>query len=295
MEVINEKIVFMTGATSGLGKAASCELADKGAKVFAMVRNDHKGKQLIEYYTSEYKEHKGSLELIKGNLNDLSSVVSMCEELISKTDRLDIIINNAGIMNFKFAESIDGIEETLQVNLLAPVLITHLLAHLLIESDDPKVIYTASALHQGTIRFKDIEFRKGFSSFKSYKQSKLGIILMTRLFAKDLSSYGISVFAQHPGFVSTSLGDRAGFISRLIFRLFGKSPEDGAVNLLYLCNTPSNHLSNGEYYADQNVKEITKESYDLVLAHKLKQTIEGYLKTFIKNEGIIFDEETIND
>jgi len=282
------KIIFMTGATSGLGKAAVCELADQGAKVFVALRNKKKGKHLIEHYTSKYTKRAGSIDFIQGDLSDLSSVISLCAELQSKTERLDIIINNAGIFNFKFRESKDLIEETLQVNLLAPVLIVHLLVHLLLKSNDPKIIFTASALHQGTIRFKDIEFRKKFSAFNSYRQSKLGVILMTRLLAKDLSKTGIQVYAQHPGFVNSSLGDNAGLVSKLVFRLFGKSPEEGARNLMFLCDTPSNKLKSGEYYVNEEVKKITKESYDIELASNLKRSIKTYLAPFIKKDSMIY-------
>lgn len=288
MGIEKSKSIFMTGATSGLGKAAVCELADQGAKVFVALRNKQKGKELIEHYSSKYTKRAGSIEFIQGDLSDLSSVISMCAELQSKTDRLDIIINNAGIFNFKFRESKDLIEETLQVNLLAPVLILHFLVHLLLKSDDPKIIFTASALHQGTIRFNDIEFRKKYSAFNSYRQSKLGVILMTRLLAEELSKTGIQVYAQHPGFVNSSLGDNAGLVSKLVFRLFGKSPEEGAKNLLFLCDSHSDGLKNGEYYVNEEVKHITKESYDMKLASDLKQSIKTYLAPYIEHDSLIY-------
>jgi NAD(P)-dependent dehydrogenase (short-subunit alcohol dehydrogenase family) len=288
VDKVKGKVIFMTGGTSGLGKAAVCELADQGAIVFVAVRNDRKGKQLLDHYNTKYTDKKGRIELVNGDLSELSSVRSMCKELRKKTDYLDIIINNAGIFNFKFIESTDHIEETLQVNLLAPMLISHLLIDLLENSDDPKVIFTASALHQGTIRFEDMEFRKSYSAFNSYRQSKLGIILMTRLLAQNLSNKGIQVYAQHPGFVNSNLGDNSGFIAKLVFRLFGKSPMEGARNLLFLCECSSDQLKSGEYYVAERVKTITKESYDLDLASALKERVKIYLSSFIKEESIIF-------
>jgi NAD(P)-dependent dehydrogenase (short-subunit alcohol dehydrogenase family) len=280
----------MTGATSGLGKVAAAKLANSGARLIVLARNAKKGDELKEYYSSNWPEGKGVIELVEGNLNSFRSIEHACKTVIEKYTNLDMIIQNAGIFNFSYQESEDKIEETLQVNLLAPILITHLLSGLLARSKNPRLIFTASALHQGSIRFDDIEFKKTFSSFNSYRQSKLGIILMTRLFAEKFSNKNICVFCQHPGFVNTNLGDNSGPIGKFVFWAMGKSAEKGAENLLFLSNNEEDELVSGEYYMNNKVKKITRQSYDLNMALALLARSRDYLKEYIKEPSAVFPE-----
>ncbi|MCP4438185.1 MAG: SDR family NAD(P)-dependent oxidoreductase [Aureispira sp.] len=287
--IMKDRIVFMTGATSGLGKVAACHIANKGAKLIVLVRNTQKGKQLLVDYKKLYPEGKGAIELVEGNLNSFESIIRACQCIKDKYAHLDMIINNAGIMNFSLTETVDGIEETLQVNLLAPILISHLLFDLLVKSKASKIINTASGLHQGIINFDNLEFKKGFSSFKSYRQSKLGLILLGRLLAKELESDKIKVYSQHPGMVRTELGRSAGWLSKAIFWLMGKSPEKGAQTLIYLAETVDASLVSGEYYANKKVTKITPESYDLNVAQQLLDVVQQYLEPYIKQSSPIFD------
>lgn len=279
----------MTGATSGFGKVAVCEIAKQGAKVFVFCRDDEKGKQLINHYHETCKDGKGSIETIHCDLSSLDSIPKACDELRTKTDKLDMIINNAGLMNFKFIETENHIEETLQVNLLAPILISHLLIDLLAKSSSAKLIFTASGLHSGVIHFDDIEFRNKFISYKSYAQSKLGIILLTRYLANKLAAKNIGVYCQHPGMVKTSLERNAPEFSKFIFNLMATTPEEGCKNLLYLVETFKDELVSGEYYDHFKVKQITKESYDMDMAENLFKAIKHYLNKYITKPSLIFD------
>ena len=281
----------MTGATSGLGKEACCSLASRGANMIIAARSKKKGDDLLNYYKEKFPNGIGMISIYEGDLSSFSSVSALCKQVNSKYDSLDMILLNAGIMNFKFTESQDGIEETLQVNMLSNILIIDALWDLLKQSGESKLIITASALHRGIIHFNDIEFRKSFSSFRAYSQSKLAVILLTRYLAPRLSKHAIGVYAQHPGMVNTNLGDRAGALSRSIFRMMGKSPEKGAENLLFLCNSDNQNLISGEYYAKMRVKKITKESYDLSMAKKLISISKDYLSPYLKNSDDLFGEK----
>jgi NAD(P)-dependent dehydrogenase (short-subunit alcohol dehydrogenase family) len=284
-----QKHILITGATSGLGKAAAIHLASKGALVIAAGRNPEKGAKLLEDYRHEHPKGRGRIELVECDLTSLDSVSMACEEIAESYDHLDMIINNAGIMNFEFRESKNGIEETWQVNLLAPILITHLLLPMLEKALDPKLIYTTSGLHQGVIDFEDPEWRKKkFSGYKCYRQSKLGVILMTRLLAQKLSEKEIGVYTQHPGLVNTNLSRSAGCLSAFIFKHMGTTPEKGAQTLIYLAETPNEDLISGEYYTKKHVAKITKESYDLDMAEKLLELVKEYLKKYIQEDSLIF-------
>jgi len=197
------------------------------------------------------------------------------DDIKRKTDKIDILVNNAGMWNTDFNETADGFEETFQVNLLAPVFLLEGLLPLLTNSVEAKYIVTSSGLHQGTINFEDIEYRTKWSGFNAYRQSKLGVILMTRLYAKNHPN--ITFCAQHPGVVRTNLGHKFGWLSRTIFYLIGKSAKKGARTLIHLIETPKANLVSGEYYAKSKVTAITKESNDMKMAVKLKEVIDERL------------------
>jgi NAD(P)-dependent dehydrogenase (short-subunit alcohol dehydrogenase family) len=285
---VNNKIIVMTGATSGLGKVAACELAHKGATVFVLCRSNDKGEMLQKEYHEQYQHGKGSIETILCNLSSFSSIVEACKDLHSKVNKVDIIINNAGIMNFRFKETEDHIEETWQVNLLAPMLISHLLIDLLSTSENAKIIFTVSALHQGRINFQDLESRKKFSGYKAYRQSKLGLILQCRYLGQKLAKTNISLYSQHPGLVRTSLGRDAGWFARMIFSVMGKSPQEGCKTLLYLVEADKDDLTTGEYYADLKITYTTKESYSLSVAGILFETVRSYLREYLTTSSPIF-------
>jgi NAD(P)-dependent dehydrogenase (short-subunit alcohol dehydrogenase family) len=284
------KIIFMTGATSGLGRISAIKAAQNGASIIVLARDKVKSQALKTEFEGQYPDSSGKIEIIEGDLNSLESVYSACKEVKLKFPVIDMIVNNAGIMNFEYKQTVDKIEETLQVNLLSPLLICHLLFENLAKSDDPKIIFTSSGLHQGEINFDNLEFKVSFSSFKVYRQSKLGVILICRLLAKTLENDGIGIYSQHPGMVRTNLGRSAGWFSKMIFYFMGKSPEKGAQTLSFLIETPNSELKSGEYYADKKITATTKESYDMEVAHKLLLTINTFLIQYVKSDSAILKE-----
>ncbi|MFT6921770.1 MAG: NAD(P)-dependent dehydrogenase (short-subunit alcohol dehydrogenase family) [Crocinitomicaceae bacterium] len=285
------KIIFMTGATSGFGKISALKAAQSGATLIVLARDKVKAEALCTEFKAQYPDSSGKIEIIEGDLSSFDSVYSACEEVRLKFPVIDMIVNNAGIMNFKPKKTTNGVEETLQVNLLSPLLICHLLFENLKKSNDPKIIITSSGLHQGEINFDNLEFNNSFSSFKVYRQSKLGVILICRLLAKSLEKHKVGIYSQHPGMVRTNLGQSAGWFSKMIFYFMGKSPDKGSQTLSFLIETPNAELRSGEYYADKKITKTTKQSYDLEVAKRLLLTIETYLSQYIKSESVIFKDE----
>jgi NAD(P)-dependent dehydrogenase (short-subunit alcohol dehydrogenase family) len=278
----------MTGATSGLGKVSALRTASQGNHLVVLARNAQKATSLHSEFKQLYPESTGTITIIEADLNSLASIHNACTQITKAYPVIDQLINNAGIMNFEPRTTPDGIEETFQVNLLAPLLITHLLLPSLAQSAQAKIIITASGLHQGTIHFNNLEFKNEFSSFKVYRQSKLGVILLTRLLAPVLKPKGISIYAQHPGVVRTNLGNSAGWMARMVFLVMGKSPEKGAQTLNYLMETPKNQLQTGEYYAKQKVTQTTPESYNLASASQLLHELKKYLQPYLHETSVIF-------
>ncbi len=272
------KRILITGATSGIGRVSALNFAKNGAQVLVFCRSLEKGKELKDEHNRLLFAQKGSIELIQCDLNSLSSIKNACLQVKSTYSSLDILINNAGVWCFQQNFSSDGIEETFQVNVLAPLLIINELLPLVLKVQGGKIINTASALHQGSIQFDDIEFKKSYSSFKSYRQSKLADILLTRLYAKRFEKEAVKFICQHPGVIKTGLVRGGSWFAKLFFNLVGKSPAKGAENLIFLVHEDVEKLENGAYYKNKvATKTDTKASYDLVLAEKLEEVCLEYL------------------
>jgi NAD(P)-dependent dehydrogenase (short-subunit alcohol dehydrogenase family) len=269
-----QTIVF-TGATTGLGKVAALKALSEGHHLLILSRNSEKSSELINDFKKEYPAKEANAVFIDCDLTSFKSIKTAIEEIKTKVSQIDMLVNNAGMWNTDFNETEDGFEETFQVNLLAPVYLLEGLMPLLKASDKAKYIVTSSGLHQGSINFEDIEYRAKWSGFNAYRQSKLGVILMCRLFAK--SHPEITFCAQHPGVVRTNLGHKFGWLSRAIFYLIGKSAKKGARTLIHLIESSKSELVSGEYYAKSKVTPITKESNDMQMAEKLKKVIDDNL------------------
>ena len=286
------KTIFITGATSGIGLVAACELASGGDLVLATARNPERGNDLLTHYRNNYPKGKGTIKIIICDLSSFESIVKACRQVGVENSCIDTLINNAGIWNFSYQVSQNNIEETLHVNVLAPLLINYLLLDLLLKSKQAKSIFTASALHQGDVDFSRLENKENFSGFTAYRQSKLEVILLCRLLAGKLESSNVGMYCQHPGLVNTKLGRHASWVANLFFRLLGLPPEKGARTLIYLAQENAANLVTGEYYYKTKVKKITTQSYDLIVAQKLLDTLEIYLKKYITKSSLIFETKT---
>jgi len=285
----NSKYILITGATSGIGKAAALQLAADGAVVIATARNQGKGADLLEDYRKAHPHGKGRIELVECDLASFESVSMACEEIAESYHHLDTIINNAGVMAKNFTKSRDGIELTWQVNVLAPMLMSHLLLPKFEKVLEPKLIFSTSGFHIGNVDLKDPEFlEKNYVSWQAYRQSKLALILLTRLMAPALTEKEIGVYVQHPGLVNTEINRSSGPLLKLMFGVFAMSAEKGADTLLYLTNTPNDELISGEYYSKSRVTKSAKGAYDMQQAEKLLELIKDYLKKYIQEDSLIF-------
>ncbi len=268
---MKDKIVMITGANSGIGKAASLALANMGATVVMVARNKEKG----EAAKAEIIRESGnsSVDLLLADLSSLESVRQLATEFQKKYPKLHVLINNAGLFNQGRHVTTDGYENTFATNYLAAFLLTNLQLEQLKASAPSRIINVSSVGHyKGHINFDDLNLEKEYGGWKAYGQSKLALVLFTHELAKKLQGTGVTVNAVHPGTVATNIWTRpfgpAGFITALP-KLFMASPEKGAETIVYLASSSDAQSLSGEYLEKSKVKKSSEESYDEEIAQRL--------------------------
>jgi len=268
---MKDKVVMITGANSGIGKAASLTLAKMGATVVMVARNAERGEAARSEIMKESQNN--SVDLMLADLSSLESVRQLGAEFEKKYSRLHVLINNAGLFNQRRHVTTDGYENTFATNYLAPFLLTNLQLDLLKTSAPSRIINVSSVGHyNGHINFDDLNLEKVYGGWKAYGQSKLALVLFTHELAKKLQGTGVTVNSVHPGTVATNIWSRplgpAGFIMALP-KLFMTSPEKGAETIVYLASSPNANSLNGEYLERSKVKRSSDESYDEEIAQRL--------------------------
>jgi len=270
-----EKIVLITGATSGIGKEAAKALAQQGMKLVLPVRNMAKGEALREEI--HQLTGNGHVDLMECDLASLDTVRMFAETFNKKYDRLDVLINNAGIWEMKRNESEDGIERTFAVNHLAPFLLTNLLLDKLKASAPSRIITVSSEAHRmGKINFDDLEGKRRWSWMGSYAQSKLANVFFTRQLTRQLKGTGVVANCLHPGVVATNLFDKMPRFMHPLMKLVMIPPQKGAETTVFLASSPQAQQVSGEYFAKKKVRKTTGYAHNNEVAEKLWKVSRQY-------------------
>ncbi|KAL6109891.1 uncharacterized protein ACO6RY_12934 [Pungitius sinensis] len=273
---LDGKTVLITGANTGIGKETSRDMARRGARVVMACRDLTRAEQAAE----DIRQSTGNGNVVIRHL-DLASVYSVTQfakDFMDSEDRLDILINNAGVMMCPRWLTEDGFETQLAVNHLGHFLLTNLLLPRLKTSAPSRVVTVSSIAHQGgRIDFDDLfASRKTYSSLESYRQSKLANVLFTRELSRRLTGSGVSSFCLHPGVIRTELGRHVegwfpmlGALLRLPSLLLMKTPTQGCQTTVYCAVTPGLEGQSGGYFSDCAEKEAAPEGRDDFAARKL--------------------------
>src|SRR5215203_399864 len=268
---MGNRVCLITGATSGIGKATAMGLANMGASVVMVGRDRSRGEAAL----AEIKEGSAnaSVDLLLADLSSQEEVRWLADEFKEAHPRLDVLINNAGVIRSKRVASADGIEMTFAVNHLAHFLLTNLLLDLLKATAPSRIVNVSSGEQRnGTIDFDDLQGEKGYKTAKAYGQSKLANVLFTYELARRLEGSGVSANCLHPGVVGTNLGSGVtgalGFTVRALRPLM-KSPEKGAQTSVYLASSPEVEGSSGEYFVKKAEARSSDVSHDKRLARRL--------------------------
>ncbi|MFB6098526.1 MAG: SDR family oxidoreductase, partial [Salinibacter sp.] len=272
-------VCVVTGANSGIGKATATELARLGARVVMVCRDEGRGREaqaeIRAAAETAQPRREDAVDLRIADLAVQEEVYHLGEILRAEYDRLDVLVNNAGVFLETRQETVDGIEATFAVNHLAPFLLTHLVLPRIRETagraGEARIVTVSSEAHRGSsIDFDDINAEESYGALQAYGQSKLANILFTHELARRVRGEGILVNTVHPGVVNTNLWRGSGWVSRLarLFSWLYKRPEEGARSVVYLAASPEVDET-GQYFKETEVVNPSPEAYDEKAAARL--------------------------
>ncbi|MEJ7842442.1 MAG: SDR family oxidoreductase [Rubrobacter sp.] len=253
------KVALVTGGTSGIGKATAMALAAMGADVVIVGRDPERG----EKAAAEIRAQTGGrVDLALADLASQAEVRALAGEFRRRYDRLDVLVNNAGLVQSKRTETPDGIETTFAINHLAPFLLTNLLLDVLEKSAPSRVVTVSSEAERwGNIDFDDLQSKKRYRGFPVYGMTKLANIMFTYELAERLKGTGVTATCMHPGAVNTRFGTNNSGPMTILFRLFKpfmRAPEQGADTVIWLSSSPEVEGASGRYYSDRKLVEPKK-------------------------------------
>lgn len=243
------KTVIITGANTGIGKATATELAKQGARVFFACRSRAKTMPVID----ELKRQTGNQELhfLELDLADLSQVKAAAKAWLATNERLDVLVNNAGLVRVRTLTA-QGYEMTFGVNHLGHMLLTLLLEPALMKAAPSRVVVVASRAHERTkqpIDYADLQTPlDSFSGFPEYMRSKLANVLFSFALARRWKDRGVNVYAVHPGVIASEIWRAAPTPLRQVAMLFMRTPEEGARASLHCATSESAGKETGRYY-----------------------------------------------
>jgi retinol dehydrogenase 12 len=248
---MNGRVCVVTGATHGVGLATARALAALGATVVVHGRDLTRARAVAEDVVRETGNRE--VRVAQADFAELAQVRRLAQEL-DALPRLDVLINNAGMMSAARGRSVEGYDLTFAVNHLAPFLLTNLLLPKLKSSAPARVIVVASEAHRrASLDFADLMNASVSGLLPAYARSKLANVLFARALAARLAGSGVTVDALHPGLVYSNLFHRSAALRMVLgtlVRPFMLSPEQGARTSVYLATAPELAGQSGGYYRD---------------------------------------------
>ena len=265
---LKDRVVLMTGATSGIGKVAARRIAAMGPRMVLVVRDQARGMVAWEDITMSSGNDK--VELMIADLSSMEEVRLLAQEFKRKYKRLHVLVNNAAIVPRERSVTVEGLETQFAVNHMAYFLLTNLLLDVLKASAPARIINTASGQHsKARLDMDDMQSERGYRPMARYGQTKLMNMLFTNELSRRLQGTSVTVNSWTPGFTATGLGRDMSFGMRLGMRMFGKNPERAAETLVHLVSSPDVAGVSGAYFKDSKEAECSKNARDEKLAAHL--------------------------
>ncbi len=267
------EVCVVTGATSGIGKATAVALAGLGAQVVLVGRDRDRGAATAAEVAAAGASPP-QLEI--ADLASMAQVRALAGRL-GALERIDVLVNNAGLMAGRRRVTADGFEEVFAVNHLAPFLLTNLLTGKLTAAAARVITVTSDAHAAARLDLDDPQLARGWESWRAYANSKLANILFTRELARRLEGTRVTANCAHPGMVRTRFGREARLPVRAgvtLARPFMLSPRRGADTIVYLATSPEVAAATGGYYAKRQRREPSAAARDDAAAKRLWQLSE---------------------
>lgn len=268
---MKEKIVLITGSTDGIGKETALELAAMGAEVVLHSRTVLRGKPVLEEFEKRFPGNE--FGLVTGNLENLEEVKQMAFHVVNNYEKIDVLINNAGIIANSRTLTPNGLERTFVVNYLSHFLLTNLLVEKLKQSEQGRIINVSSMVHHSAkFDFQNLQGEKFYNGYNSYACSKLENLLFTMALARKLNGTNVTVNALHPGVINTKL------LHAFMGNGGGSSVKEGAQTSVYLASAPELSDVTGGYFVNKTQTEPAAIVYDTEVQDKLWEMSEKLLK-----------------
>src|ERR1700716_2890756 len=266
------KVVLITGATGGIGKATAIGLATMGARVGITGRDLARAEQAA----ADIRAASGNtaVDAFAADMTSQAEVRRLAGDVLDAYPRLHVLVNNVGGFWAHRHPTADGLERTFALNHLAPFLLTNLLLDRLKASAPARVVTISSgAQSAGRIDFDDLQSARNYSGQRAYSQSKLANIMFTNELARRLEGTGVTATSVHPGVVRTNFGaeDQAWLftvVSHVVLP-FLKTPAQGAQTSIYLASSPDVDGVTGQFFANGKPKSANKVAYDTDMTARL--------------------------
>jgi NAD(P)-dependent dehydrogenase (short-subunit alcohol dehydrogenase family) len=267
---VPEKVIVITGATSGVGQAAAEELAAQGARIVFVARDRKRAEDTLRRVRARNPNVDHTVHL--ADLSLLSEMKRVASEIAAGEPRVDVLVNNAGGAFSHRRVTEDGLELTFALNHMAYFVVTLGLLDRLRATSGARIISTASMTYAfATMDFDDLQSEKKFDGPDVYARSKLANILFTRELARRLGGAGVTANCFHPGLVNSRLGSQDGGISAIWgMSMSGSiSPEQGAKTLIYLASSPKVAESTGAYFVSGYREKLSPNALNDADARRL--------------------------
>ena len=264
-EEINMKTMLITGSTDGIGKQTALDLAGQGNRVIIHGRNIERCLEVRNHIRAV--SGNKYVDFIAADLSSMAAVKTMAQEIKNNYERLDVLINNAGVFERRKKITEDGFERTFAVNHLSVFLLTGLLMDLLKKSAPARIITVSSMAHASEIDFDNLQGEKYYDGHDAYGRSKLCNILFTFELAERLNHNGLTANCLHPGVISTKLL-HAGW------GMGGASLESGAQTSVYLAAAEELEDVTGKYFSNKRESKPASICYDNAVRKRLWELSE---------------------
>lgn len=261
---MKNKVCLITGANSGIGYVSTLEIAKRGATIAMVCRDAQRAEKARQEIVKQTNNDK--IEIFLCEFGEQSQIHSLANNLKARYERIDVLLNNAGLIGNDREVTAEGLERTFAVNHLGYFMLTNLLKEPLLKSPEGRIINVSSEMHRlSKLNLADLQLEKGYTSIKAYALSKLCNILFTRELAKRLKGTDLVTNCLHPGAVATNFANSANGFLKFLFK-FSKpmflSPEQGARTMLYLATEDEAAQYNGAYFDKQKVKNPSLDAQD---------------------------------